>query len=252
MSAIEIRSEFIRIAHAFTAGATGVFDIEHLKHGHAVKNIYVEPHASGKGVQIVSTDGGCMCVQWDREGHVDRPYLICGLTRPDTLDMSGSNISERWLVGSPEKLSIRQDIGPKYPTKRLSGVTACKVRLRDEATDEPGVTVYPNWRSHLPSREDIDSMSEGYPGFLNAAYLSIIARLYDDGMQNCRGVRVLHKGSIESPVLLQFPWRNDLFVLIAPQTPSISHGWTDMIHDVVSTTRSLKARAEDDDPAAGL
>jgi len=254
MSNIEIRGEFIRIARAFAGTATGVFDIDNLKHGTSINGIYVEPHASGQGVQIVSTDGAAMCIQWDRKGRVDRPYLICGIDKPTAVDLTGADINERWLVGKPGAMTIERRVLPKTKVTRLPEANFHPVRLNGAPTDEPGVTVYPNWRSAVPARDEIEAMSEGYPGVLNAAYLSIIARLHDDSMANCRAVRLLHSGSINSPVLLQFPWRNDTFVIIAPLEQRETHGWTDMIHPIVSTERiSTPAPADDDDdPAAGL
>jgi hypothetical protein len=236
MSAIEIRSEFVRIARLFTSGVTRSYHSDHA----ALKNIYVEPHASGKGVQIVSCDGAAMCVQWDREGTVERPYLICGVDKDHAKHMSGNTINERWLIGNPNSgMTVVGDTSLNSSLKkyRVEGAGLCRVRVAGDETDEPGVTIYPNWRVAVPTQDEIVGMVDGFPGTMSVEYLSIIARLYEDGMQHERGVRVMSNGSPTSNVLVQFPWRDGTFVVIAPLDRGMEgKRWDAMLSDVISTT----------------
>lgn len=252
---IEIRSDFIRIARAFTYGASGVFTQSKFPDWMPpIRGIYVEPHPSGTGVQIVSTDGCALCVQWDRKGRVDKSRLIADLTHQQCLEFSGADLNARWLVGTGEELALRTD--GKKKTK-LPGVTALGIFIANDPKAPPGAPRYPDWRHLVPTNPD--KLTPGFPGLLNAAYLSIIARLYDDGMQNMRNVRVLcHVNDPKLPVVLQFPWRPDMMVVIAPMKDDPSM-WADTLTRITSAEPVdpddpfLKDDgADDDDPAAGL
>lgn len=264
MSHIELRSDFVRIARAFTYGASGVFTTTSVADpSTATKGIYVEPHPSGKGVLLVSTDRSGLCVQWDQKGSVDRPRLICGLKAPQAHEMSGAVLDDRWLVGTAEKLALR--VAGKSRPIPLPGVEAHKCRIEGEPTDEPGVFPYPSWRHMVPSQAEIDQMKDGMPGHFDLAYAAILGRLYSDGAQNCRTVRVKHTPRLGNSVgpngepimLLQFPWRPNMLVVIAPQINVQSSIWHDNllaplseepVEDVDHKTLVL----DKEDPAADL
>lgn len=261
MAAIEIRSDFIRIARAFTAGASGVFSKQYYEKlgDHAFFGIYVEPHPCGRGVQIVSSDRCAICVQWDPKGYIDRPRLIKGLNHSMAMDMSGAVLDDRWLVGNAEKLVIRNDGGGRVKTIPLPGVDAYNVRLVGERNEEPGVFAYPNWRHLMPTQEEIDNMEEGLPGFIDMGYMAILSRLYSDGAQNSRTVRIRHTGGPNPNAIMQFPWRNHMFVVIAPQVNADASQWRENLLEPlhgdpgdtpVETSKSIRQRG--DDPAADL
>lgn len=261
MAAIEIRSDFIRIARAFTAGASGVFGKQYYENlgQHAFFGIYVEPHPCGRGVQIVSSDRCALCVQWDPKGSVDRPRLIMGLTHSLAMDMSGAVLDDRWLVGNAEKLSIRNDGGSRVKTSSLPGVTAHNVRLTDERPDEPGTFAYPNWRHIVPSQEEIDAMDDGMPGLIDMGYMAILSRLYSDGAQNSRAVKIKHTKGPNPNAIMQFPWRSHMFVVIAPQINVDASQWRENLlaplhgdpgDTQVETSKAIRTR--DEDPASDL
>lgn len=263
MSHIEIRSDFIRIARAFTAGASGVFtNPESTSPYTGLRGIYVEPHPSGKGVLIVSSDRSAICVQWDQKGSVDRPRLICGITPRQAHEMSGAVLDDRWLVGTAEKLALRTTKARPTP---LPGVEAHKCRINGKPTDEPGVFPYPDWRHMVPTQDEIDQMSDGFPGYFDLTYAAILGRLYSDGAQNCRTVRVKHAsglGKLSIPtgdpiMLLQFPWRPNLLVIIAPQVNIQSNLWHDnllapLADEPVEDVDHKALVLDKEDPAADL
>lgn len=252
MSKIEIRSDFIRIARAFTAGATGVFTTKHYVNNELTieRGIYVEPHPCGQGVQIVSTDNAALCVQWDKKGRVDRPRIITGITHGMALEMSGAVLDDRWLVGDEAKLSLRNDSGGRLRTKTLEGVAAYPCRIHGERNHEPGVSQFPAWRHLVPSQAEIDAMQDGCPGRINLAYMLIMGRLYADGTQNCREARIKYtaKGELP-PVIMQFPWRKNMFVVIAPVKPQPDPScWhDDFLHALTGEEPELRHENEDDD-----
>lgn len=255
MSQIEIRSDFIRIARAFTAGVSGIFGEAYYKdlNDTACFGIYVEPHSCGQGVQIVSSDRCALCVQWDPKGYVDRARLIRGIDRSMALEMSGAVLDDRWLVGTPDKLQLRRDDGPRIRSKPLAGVSAHAVRLAHENLQEPGMFAYPNWRHLVPTADELAKMEDGHPGHFDMGYAAILSRLYSDGTQNCRTVRMKHTGGENPKAILQFPWRPKMFVVIAPQVNVSSEQWTDnFLQAMDGDEPSDKPAEDDDDPAAGL
>lgn len=256
MSKIEIRSDFIRIARAFTAGATGAFPEKHYVINELTieRGIYVEPHPCGQGVQIVSTDNGALCVQWDQKGRIDRPRIITGVTHSMALEMSGAVLDDRWLVGDQDKLTLRNDSGGRMKTKVLTGVSAHPCRIAGERLQEPGVSQFPAWRHLIPTQAQIDAMQDGCPDHLNLAYMLILGRLYADGTQNCRNVRIKYSDRGDPrPAILQFPWRKNMFVVIAPlkPEPDVSCWHDDFLHALTGEEPELR-HEEDADPAAGL
>lgn len=230
MPAIEIRSEFVRIARLFTKGVTGVTPPCAMNRP-VLSDIYVEPNDAGEGVYVIASDGAAMCVQLDRKGEVDRPYVITNANAHRAIDFScGGTINDHWLVGNPDSLKIVKK-GKLHA--KLSDVRLHPARY--EGTDhEPGTVAYPKWRTVVPTQHDIASMQPGFPGYVDCAYLSTVARLYDDSMANCRTVKILSNGDINSPTLLQFPWRPEMFVVIAPLESQGSLPETSAINDVMS------------------
>lgn len=214
---IEIRSEFVRIARQFTGGTTGVNDSYLRVRGDlAIQNVYVEPAPAG-GVYVVGTDASVLCVHYEREGKVDRPYIIKGLTREhDFILSNGASSYDRWLIATPEGAIVKTADGKSI---KLEGVT---IKPADRISNNPphGVVAFPDWRTVVPSREEIAKMKMGYPYTLNVAYLSIVARLYDTGSIASRAVQIRSFGTMEKPVVLTFPWRPDLTIVIQSVTVS--------------------------------
>lgn len=251
---IQIRADFLRVAHAFTYGASGVFTDSKLPCDQVpIRGVYVEPHPCGTGVQIVSTDGCALCVQWDQKGKIDRGRLITGLTKSACLEFSGSDLNANWVIGDPEKFYLQKDGKKKV---RLEGVAAWHTYIINDPDCPPGGPKYPGWRHLVP--KDLDSLTPGFPGLINVAYLSIIGTLYRDGLQNVRHVRVLsHIGDPNLPVVLQFPWRSNTMVIIAPlkDDPGM---WADSLTRIISDEPFVQQDSpastfdDDGDPAAGL
>ena len=250
MSKLKIRAEFIRVAFSFTAVGSHVFGLDNLKFGDAMKSIYVEPHPSGKGVLVVSTDGGCLCVQWDRKGSVDRAYAITGLVRTDMAYMRGATINDIWLLDDDEGVFVRNN--KKFPDTdtELPDVHLDDAHLKGEITPPGNRSLeYVDWRQVVPSDAEIATMQDGYPGMLNAAYLGAIAKLWLDNDPQSRRVRVRHKGSYLSPVLLTLPWRPDTFMVIKPMNECLSDPeWEHTMSEIMST----KSVGQAADPAEGL
>lgn len=228
---IEIRSEFVRIARQFTGGTTGVNDSYlRVRSDLAVQHVYVEPAPAG-GVYVVGTDASVLCVHYEREGKVDRPYVIKGLTREhDFILSNGASSYDRWLIATPQGVIVKTADGKQIP---LEGVT---INPADRISNNPphGVIAFPDWRAVVPTREEIAKMKMGYPYTLNVAYLSILARLYDTGSIASRAVQIRSFGTMEKPVVLTFPWRPDLTVVIQSVTVSATTHMPDpaaVLHD---------------------
>lgn len=199
---IIVRGEFMRIAHAFTHGQTSVFDVEH-SHSRHTRGIYIEPHPSGQGVNVVATDGAALALQHDTEGYAPKPTLIHGLVKRDAVALSNGTLgARRFTVDDQGDANIKA--GDGTVERELPHVR------------QVGAEGYPKWNHLVPTRDDIELMVEGFPGYLNIAYLSILARLWDDNLPNCRTVRILSTGGLTDRVILQFPWRPDLMVIVAP------------------------------------
>lgn len=214
---IEIRSEFVRIARQFTGGTTGVNDSYlRVRSDLAVQGVYVEPAPAG-GVYVVGTDASVLCVHYEREGKVDRPYIIKGLTREhDFILSNGASSYDRWLIATEDGLIVKTSDGKRV---KLEGVS---IQPADRISYKPphGVVAYPDWRAVVPSREEIAKMKLGYPHTLNVAYLSIVARLFDTGSIASRAVQFRSFGTIQKPVVLTIPWRPDLTIVIQSVTVS--------------------------------
>lgn len=199
---IIVRGEFMRIAHAFTYGETSVSEAGYT-HSRYTRGIYIEPHPSGKGVNVVATDGAALALQHDTEGYAPKPVLIHGLVKRDAVALSNGILgARRFTVDDQGAACIKTSDG--------------SVEQELPHVQQSVAEGYPSWRQLVPSQDDIELMVEGFPGYLNIAYLSILARLWDDSLANCRTVRILSTGGLEDQVILQFPWRPHLMVIVAP------------------------------------
>lgn len=208
MSTIEIRAEILRIAHAWTLGASGYPSF--LTHQREIfRSILIEPYEHG-GVRVVSSDGAAMCVQVDRHGSTDGRYLIEGLTNKDFQVVKDKPSFESWFEADP-------DAGTPAFVDGVGASTLAElphVRLWGSAPS--GTYAYPDWKSVVPSHDELKSMQEGYPGQLSVAYLSVISRLWNGYLADCRVVRLLSHGDMARNAILQFPWSPDMMVVIAP------------------------------------
>lgn len=208
MSAIEIRAEFLRIARAWTLGATGDPTFRPSQR-EALRHVYIEPHEHG-GVRIVSSDGGAMCIQVDYHGSTDGAYLIEGLTKADVNHAQGKGTFDRWFEADPGgSAAIMDGVGSEV----IADLSHVKI---SEASTNPR-TAYPDWREVLPSFEELRSMQTGFPGYVSVPYLALIGRMWNGYLNQCRTVQVLSHGDTTKTTVLQFLWRPDMYVVISPQ-----------------------------------
>lgn len=205
MPAIEIRLEWLRVARAWTLGATGDPAFRPSQRD-ALRHILVSPYDTG-GVQIVSSDGGALCVQVDHHGSVDGTYLIEGLTQADVNHSIGRPIFERWFEGDPGgQFNVMDGLGAEVIAK-LPHVKVRKVTVG---------AGYPDWERAIPSFDEMRSMQSGFPGHVSVPYLALIGRMWTGHLNNCRTVQVLSHGDMSKPTVLLFLWRPDMRVVIAP------------------------------------
>lgn len=198
MAAIEIRLDYLRIARAWTLGATGE-PLSRPVQCEALRHILIEPGETG-GVTIVASDGGAMCVQTDHLAHTDGAYLIEGLTKANVDIAKDRPISDLWLKVDDGVASVH-------------GVPLHHVKVHRIAN---GISTYPDWRKAVPSDEEIRSMQHGFPGYVSVPYMAVIGRLWDGYLSNCRTVHVLSHGSLSKPTVMRFLWRPEMLVVIAP------------------------------------
>lgn len=238
---LKVRADFIRVAHAFCYGVTGVFDsaIKQNTLSEASRSVYIEPHPSGEGVRIVSTDGCAICIQWDRKGYVDRPRLLSGLTHCMVLDFSGTVLDDRWIEATATDSLTLTRAGKTDIPLAATNVYKAWANVKGDGTQ------FPPFGQYVIEPENLHNLTRGFPGELNCAYLTLIGRLYEDGLQNVRTVRVYsHNGDTTLPVVLHFPWRDYTTVVLAPMKDN-PKAWKDVLTDPVM--REMAMSDNDDD-----
>lgn len=224
---IDLRGEFLRIARMFQVGETGPTHPS-IRLITAARYTLIEPNPSGDdGVYVISTDGAVACIQFDETGKADRPYVI-NIDEETADKLRGAEtVNDLRVRANLEKLVIRNkgirvhsverdDIMWPAEIFEWAGPTAPTHR-----TDKY-IGMFPNWRKFLPSRVQLDAMEKGVPGVISARYLSIIGRMYDD-MLEYRDVRFLYEPADEGKferAYVQFPFRPDMLLVIAPMKPS--------------------------------
>lgn len=208
---LKVRGEFIRIASSFTPSNTGAIINSH----EVMNNIIVHPAPKG-GVYIVSSDRAALCVQHDVKGYADRCYAIQGLKDGELVELSNGPLDNRWLISEKKgQLSI---VGSDFNhVLHTDAIMLSASTPSYPVEQEPKGLTYVDWKRVVPTKEDFkENYKEGFPGVLSMRYLSIVSRLYTDQLANFRSVYFYHSGNPEKPAILQFPWRSNMIVVIAP------------------------------------
>jgi hypothetical protein len=245
MPNINISADVLRIARMFLTKQTGLNAFKTQRLRHAGRYILVQPLKNIGGVHVVSTDGAVMCVQYDETGEADRDYVISPDDDTGRVLAHGINQDTRVVI-TDERLCVIEDDGEVIHTQiSKTAAWVCHHALvgAGGAIDEAkAACTYPDWPRVVPAE---DKLVPGYPGALNAVYLSILSRLYEE-WNDARTVFMWHLPDATQPTMVaRFPWRPGMVVLLAGMKDELLPAMLPF-SDVVSP------EGDDEDPAAGL
>lgn len=239
---IAIRADFMRIAAMFS-------DLRNSSHPDVVPTtpstyVLIEPH--GDGVQIVATDGSAVCVQYDPRGYANRPYTVRlpqGICDP----AKGRPINDTWLCANYDAAwlsprgcgtEVLSEGGKAHHVADQGALFPVRVFDKPDDHREFSLTM-PNWRTLIPSEEQIRRLHGGSPINLDSHYLRLIGRMYED-MLDCRMVHIYHD---ECRTYLLFPWRQEMTIILPHPRRKSFNSITTLRNILYPTT---------DDAAAGL
>lgn len=219
---IEVNADVLRIANLYCT-REGSHRPLNQRMVTATEYILLDPDPDG-GLWVISTDCAALCVQYDTDGRVDRPYTIA-VSDDLAKHLAGDTTRDRIVIIKDETLRVLSNGTPVYRAHVAPGEIVRNAEIHDAVgATWPGerqyTITYPNWKKLLPTKEAIAEMDIGFTGQVSARYLSLIGRMYDEWNEHRDAMIMSRPAKYDSThlsdMIVQFPWRPDMLLIIAP------------------------------------